>query len=244
MFASVQANLPHTRIIVYDIGLSVGEKTQLSNYCNVEIRAFNFRKYPSYVKTLDKYAWKPIILSEISREYEVVLFGDASLRIHQPPVERIVRLLLEFPYVPGPRGAIPITTLTHDSTLNYLGFNMSRPMAAKQMNYTIESGLYCVWFTDVIREKWVKRWLDCALHEECIAPTGTSPYGCKFDLLKISDGAYIGCHRFDQSALNVIMYQEFDLKGRIGLNNDSHHYWDPQRRVTNFYNVKMKTTDC
>ena len=100
----------------------------------------------------------------------------------------------------------PITALTHDSTLNYLGLNMSRTMAAKQIDYTIPGTLFCVWLTEVIHEKWVKRWLDCALHEECIAPPGTSPYGCNF---KIKGGAYIGCHRFDQSALTVILYQEF-----------------------------------
>ena len=241
MFASVQANLPHTRIIVYDIGLNINETTKLSTYCNVEIRTFDFSKYPLHVKTLIKYAWKPIIVSEVSREYEVVLYGDASLRIYRPAAQGITQHLLEFPYVPGPLDLNPITGLTHDSTLNYLGLNMSRAMAAKQIDYTIPGTLFCMWLTEVIREKLMKRWLDCALHEECIAPPGTSPYGCKF---KIKGGAYIGCHRFDQSALTVILYQEFGLKSRKGLNNGTHYYWDGQRSVTNFYNVTLKTSGC
>ena len=101
MFSSVQANLPHTRLIVYDLGLSIREKIQLSRYCNVQVRTIDFSNYPLHVKKLDNYAWKPIITSEITRVYEVVIYGDASLRIFQPAEEKLIPLLLEFPFVPG-----------------------------------------------------------------------------------------------------------------------------------------------
>ena len=58
--------------------------------------------------------------------------------------------------------------------------------------------------------------VDCALHEECIAPSGSSPLGCNFDKYKeqvkqidtIEEVANIGCHRFGQSALTVVSYRE------------------------------------
>ena len=247
MFASVQANLPHTRLIVYDLGLGVGEKTQLSKYCNIEVRSLDFSKYPLHVKKLETYAWKPIITSEIIREYEVVMYGDASIRIFRPATEKLIPLLLEFPFVAGPIGSIRITALTHSSTLNFLGLNMSRAMAAEEINGTIAATTFCAWFTSLIREKWMKRWLECALHKECIAPPGTSPYGCKFNLLKKNDGRYIGCHRFDQSALNVLLYQEFGRErwrhlSRTELNDGPQHFWTIQRSISHYY--KVKTSDC
>ena len=242
MIASVQTNLPYTQLIIYDLGLRIEDKTQLSKFCNAEVRQLNFSKYPRYVKNLETYAWKPMIISEIIREYEVVIYGDASVRIHQPAAERLPLLLLEFPFVSGPSHPFPITALTHDSTLSFLGLNMPRVIAVKEMNGTVQA-TFCAWFTSVIREKWMKRWLDCALHEECIAPPGTSPLGCKIHSLKRDDGAYIGCHRFDQSALNVILYQEFGRKRweqlfHPKLNGGPQDYWDIERTITHSYKVK------
>ena len=49
--------------------------------------------------------------------------------------------------------------------------------------------------------------VDCALHEECIAPKGAQLYHCSPNTPQEVD--YCGCHRFDQSALNIILTQEF-----------------------------------
>lgn len=209
MIGSVQTNLPYTRLVVYDLGLSTTEKAQLATYCNVEVRPLNFTKYKPYVKHLEKFAWKPIITSELSKEYEVILYGDSSMRVKEKFAEKFLPLLLDFPFVSGPPAghAHPITIYTHDAMLNYLRFNLSREMAAEKLDNSLQT-VSLVWFTKLIKEKWLKRWLDCALHEECIAPPGSSPYGCKPH--RASDkGRYIGCHRFDMSALNVIIYQEF-----------------------------------
>ena len=44
-------------------------------------------------------------------------------------------------------------------------------------------------------------WLMCALDEDCIAPKG-STLSC--DFRKHSKGRYAGCHRYDQSVLNLL----------------------------------------
>ena len=58
-----------------------------------------------------------------------------------------------------------------------------------------------------MREKLLEPWLDCALHQECIAPEGSRAKPCLFT--NEYDGHYIGCHRYDQSALNILMNREF-----------------------------------
>ena len=79
MIGSVQKYLPHTKIIVYDIGLSTEERGKVAKYCNVEFRIFDFSKYPPHVKNIKNYAWRPFMLQELAQEYDVILYGDASL---------------------------------------------------------------------------------------------------------------------------------------------------------------------
>eukprot|EP00731_Ephydatia_muelleri_P010040 Em0005g626a len=78
-FGSLQKYFPRTKIIVYDLGLTESERRQLTSYCNVELRNFPFEKYPDHVRDLQTYAFKPLVVSEVAREYEVILYGDASV---------------------------------------------------------------------------------------------------------------------------------------------------------------------
>ena len=48
LFRSVHEQMPNTKIIVYDIGLTKSQVSTLQTYCNVEIRKFNFQKYPKH----------------------------------------------------------------------------------------------------------------------------------------------------------------------------------------------------
>ena len=82
MISSVQKCLPETKIIVYDIGLNSSQRAEVVAYCNVELRTFKFDKYKPYVRDCKKYAWKPIIIKEVPLEYDVIMYGDASLRFN------------------------------------------------------------------------------------------------------------------------------------------------------------------
>ena len=63
-----------------------------------------------------------------------------------------------------------------------------------------------MWANSVMKEKLIEPWLDCAVHKRCIAPGGTRVRPCQFT--SRHEGQYIGCHRYDQSALNVILTHE------------------------------------
>jgi hypothetical protein len=52
----------------------------------------------------------------------------------------------------------------------------------------------------------IRWWLLCALDENCIAPTYNT--ACWFD--KQFTGRYADCHRYDQSALNILLANYFD----------------------------------
>lgn len=212
MIASVQHHLPNTRLIVYDLGLTETQKNTLSSYCGVELRLFKFKKYPPHVRTIHYYSWKPLIAKELSEEFEVFLYGDSSIRVMASPVQYILPLLQEFPFVAGPVDPyLPIVALTMDKMIEYLQVNHTR----KEMGLFahMPGGCWAMWPNTLLRTKFLNPWVDCALHQECIAPPGSSLYHCNFVVERITHGTgrYIGCHRYDQSAMAMILIREFGL---------------------------------
>ena len=208
MIASVQAVMPEVKLIVYDLGMTSQQRETVLRMCGVELRTFDFTKYPQHVRDLFKYAWKPIIANELVRDYEVVMWGDASVRLLKPLQEYILPNLLdsEIPFV-GTKFNAPIVQMTHSGTLNY--FNMTRE--SMQGVPTLQGGCWVLWFIKKMK-RLMSRWEDCALHEECIAPKGTHVCNCKTKTWNSNtpqEVDYCGCHRFDQSALNIILTQEF-----------------------------------
>jgi len=77
-----------TDVIVYDLGMTLPQLNQLkNNYSFVEIKKFEFNKYPKFISkrddygTLGAYAWKPNIILEIleDRKSKVVWLDSANL---------------------------------------------------------------------------------------------------------------------------------------------------------------------
>ena len=166
MIASVQKFLPNTKLIVYNLGLNDVERKTMLTYCNVELRTFHFELYPPHVKKLFKYAWKPIMHRDVAEEYEVILYGDASITLKGNFKDTVLPLLQTFPYVAGPLHSVPIISMTHEGMLDYL--NVSRQEVADVFIRTIQATLHTVWATQQMKEKLTKYWVDCALHPECI----------------------------------------------------------------------------
>ena len=91
--------------------------------------------------------------------------------------------------------------------LKYLNITKSRNELASHLSF--ERGIFLIWANTLLKQHFLRYWVDCAIHPECISPQGAGLYGCDFS--KENDGTFIGCHRFDQSALNMILIREFGL---------------------------------
>jgi hypothetical protein len=62
-------------------------------------------------------------------------------------------------------------------------------------------------YTQATHSKLMLPWLRCALTESCINPIGAQDSGCRFD--KKPQYRYSGCHRYDVSALNLVLGSMF-----------------------------------
>ena len=205
-FGSIHVHFPRTKIIVYDLGLTESQSRTVASYCNTEVRKFNFSKYPYYTKDLVKFAWKPFIVNEMSEEYEIFLYCDASCRIGKL-IKNMLPYLLIFPLIPCSR--LPpyyqVMKTTHDGMLKYLKINTSRKELAS-FHPTFQAGAVIYWANDFIKKQFLPKWVDCAMHIECLSPKGARNGGCNLTKPK---HLYAGCHRFDQSAFNAILIRDY-----------------------------------
>ena len=130
----------------------------------------------------------------------------------KPVVDIVLPLMKEFPFLPGSLyrdvASMNIIRTTHDGMLQYLNITQSR----EELDAfgLVEGGVWAMWVNDLTVSKILEPWVDCALHKECIAPEGARLF-CWAVKRNDAKGAWRGCHRYDQSALNMILAREFGV---------------------------------
>ena len=210
--ASVQNLMPDMKIIMMDLGLSAEQAKLLQQLRNVEVRKFPFDSYPPHVRRLEVFAWKSLSMQMMLTEYEVVFYMDTSIRLRRPLVDILIPSVQKFPIKVNSNGYYD-GGFTREETYKYLG--VTRKQVSKRNQK--EGGLQVYRNCSFLHERILSALVDCALHEECIAPSGASPYGCNFNKYRqqvreintIEQVEYIGCHRFDQSVITSVLEREF-----------------------------------
>ena len=244
LIRSVQINVPKTKIYVYDLGLTESQRRTLSDYCFVKVRTFPFNKYPPHIRNLDNSdAWKPIVINDVAEEYDVILYGDASLRINKPLKNNVIPYLIDFPFVAAPVAAHSVIAVTPPEMYNYLGLNLTRMQALKAMPREFQSTMMCVWVNRLMREKFLNYWVDCALHQQCMAPKGYKRHLCSMKgkrFMKAANygGEFAGCMR-SQSVVNIILYREFGSEIWKKIQRKLGNAWSIHRYVTQLFTSTM-----
>ena len=82
------------RLIAFDLGLSSADAAALR--CAVptlldELRPFSFDNYPPHVATLGCYAWKPMLLAELRRDFphQAVVWLDTAVALAGPSPQTV-----------------------------------------------------------------------------------------------------------------------------------------------------------
>ncbi|GMT06795.1 hypothetical protein PENTCL1PPCAC_28969, partial [Pristionchus entomophagus] len=189
------------KIIFYDLGLSKDEISELNDVCNLEVRTFAFDKYPNFVARLMGYNFKPIIMAEVFSEFANYWIVDTSVRFFH-----VSTFMNDF-YANITSGVIESMTLrhpsshsifatTHPSMLGYLPMDTA---FAKETEM-LDANTMFISRSEMTREA-VKWNVLCALTAECMAPQQSSVQ-CWFHGDRY--GTRANCHRYDQSAINII----------------------------------------
>ena len=212
MIGSVHHFLPHTKIILYDVGLNKSHLQALHCIENIEVRHYNFANYPDFGKNygLGGHTWKVHVVNEVSKQYSVFLWLDASARLLKPLTDGFLQRLFQFPLAAGHKHSsnTNMVAFVLDSTLEYL--HLTRESMRGVLGFESNILLFKM---DNITRFLMDQWVDCALHEECMYGVNRTKQDCKWQIP--DQGTFIdynGCHRFDQSTLNLIVAKKFGNK--------------------------------
>ncbi|KAI6243519.1 hypothetical protein M3Y99_00109300 [Aphelenchoides fujianensis] len=204
---NIRAHYPRARLLLFDIGMKPNEASFLSfvlfiartkearSWCKVEVRAFNFSRYPPHVARLQTYAFKLAIV-EAFQEHKTFFYFDSSIRINGSNLHEFLRAVRagELP----PHQTVPKTIHSVWATMDPgMRVFLPLPLIVAQM-WELQSPTF---LTDAPYTRHVlKWWLLCAWTRECIDPPG-AVVKCRpkefFDLRR----TWIGCHRYDQAGI-------------------------------------------
>ncbi|XP_072023828.1 uncharacterized protein [Amphiura filiformis] len=216
MIASAQRHMPNQRIVFYDLGVSKKTLLKLTSVCNVEIRIFDFTKYPKYVADLHNYAWKVLIIKETLFEFGAIFYGDSSVRFQTSLRELFPYLHLHHGFmfhilsydakVPG-EAQKPLLNMTHQAIFRQLQVDTREYNNSYNVTPHISAGRVLLVNNSVINEKVLSPLFNCVMRKQCISPDGADRYN----------------HHFDQSAISILLY-----KGMRGE-------WSYENRETSTY---------
>ena len=74
MVGSAQLREPNMHIVVYDLGLDELERLTVSSWKHVSVARLPVEEYPSHVRNLRNYAWKPLVYQHALQTYDKILY--------------------------------------------------------------------------------------------------------------------------------------------------------------------------
>ncbi|XP_060602522.1 uncharacterized protein LOC132755646 isoform X2 [Ruditapes philippinarum] len=191
------------KLIIYDLGLYKSQIKEIESVCKCSVKKFPFADLPKHVKELKGYAWKPVAIQLAAKDHPFVIWMDASVRFTTTDLDAHFERARNLG-VMATRGYAAIAMRTHPNTFRVFGEEACTFKATNEL----EATLILVYANKFVSEFFLKPWVSCALTYGCIVPESNSIrfIGCD----RTDQQIYFDCHRFDQSALSILMYRLYE----------------------------------
>lgn len=200
--------LPATSLLVFDLGLAKYDRDRLEKHCNsttCALHTFDFAPWPSHLRTLHLRAYRPLIIQTVLRDVGSVVWLDPDHRLTTSNLSQWLAAAKKEGVVVWQQGEATATTaLTHPRMFEFFPGVKYEEYAFQHM---ASASVVVLVYTQATHSKLMLPWLRCALTESCINPIGAQDSGCRFD--KKPQYRYSGCHRYDVSALNLVLGSMF-----------------------------------
>ena len=218
---NVQHYLPHSTMVIFQVGLSKYDIDLLTVYCRKSciIRDFKDDLFPSHVAHL---GLVPLIL-------QMVLSAGADQVIYLSPghvmttgnVSRVLQAARGSGVATWTDANRPTTSLTHPNMFGKLGVSRD----AFRFQHAISLRALVLTNTRNVQTHLMLPWVKCALVSDCIDPVGAQNTGCRYD--KKPQYRYSGCHEYDTSALNVLLGVMFDFDESKYIMQEAEKFFSP-----------------
>ncbi|KAL8590307.1 hypothetical protein ACOMHN_006423 [Nucella lapillus] len=192
----------------YNLGLTEVQLTKLKKYCNCTVIAFPFKRLPYTFRKLGTCIWKPLIVKAHLRFSRFTMWMDASVRFLSSNISAILEQTRKLGILLAGNGYMLVKHV-HPAMLSY--FHVQPCLLASFHEN-------CGGFIVVSNDKFVQKaivdpWVACAFSPRCLCPS-VDMTDCESYLHchARSQYTYFQCHRFDQSALGIILALLFDWR--------------------------------
>lgn len=208
---SVQKFFPKEKIYIFDLDLTEPQRRHLMAACNVRIREFWSNLFPKFVSDWDHYHWRPLIIQTALAEFGHIIWINPGQVVSSMALLDAAKETSGSIRVFGQSQIHTTFAVTNPSMYKYLPTDRKKLYTAPHMEIF---GLI-LHNTQELNEKFVKLLVACSMEPKCMAPEG-SQWRCDFDF---SGKRYADCHRYDESAMNIILKNWFDYDNASIMRN-------------------------
>ncbi|KAL4221033.1 hypothetical protein ACF0H5_019295 [Mactra antiquata] len=190
--------------IIFDIGLYNKELELIKEYCKCEVRTFTVSAYPQHVADISTFAYRPIIIQTMIEEFGSVIWMNPNMLFTQASDLNQLKFRgkRDF-FIWQPREFIGTIAYTSPKMFEYL--KESRCCMVDAGLTDISTMVF--YRSNITWSAIMKPWLLCALNKDCISPPKARYSGC----FEMRAPKTTGCHRYDQSALSIILERAFQI---------------------------------
>ncbi|XP_046347633.2 uncharacterized protein LOC124128294 [Haliotis rufescens] len=214
--------------VFYDLGLSDNERREFVAHCKCEVRTFPFHLLPWRLQNLLCYTWKAFLVQANLPTSDILIWVDSSIRFQKSVIQEMLQEL-ETKGVMTLYGAHSVAQHTYQTMFDYFDEDACNFAHVTEK----QTGLLLFKNEMFVREAIVKPWAACAMDGSCMCPTN-------FPLWSLGCDArvrhYGKCHRFEQSAINIILAKLF--RGYEDTFVSSRKHTDVRKNdVSNYFEV-------
>ena len=210
------------RVIVYDLGLELEQLKYFANLTKVELRKFNYSKYPEQTKWLPSKIFQIMIIKDCLMEFKSCLWFDSNFHFTKNADDLVQRYVYgrksSFVYFAKPFTHTPAWA-THPFMYGYLPTNITKHVVSNNYVMGHAGGILLV-NTEDFKQNFMRFAIACALTPECMMPNyplneHRMPWGTKFNPYgdfeyrhcdkKNQPGRPYNCHKFNHSLWMILV---------------------------------------
>uniref|UniRef100_A0A914Z6A2 Uncharacterized protein n=1 Tax=Panagrolaimus superbus TaxID=310955 RepID=A0A914Z6A2_9BILA len=176
---------------------------------------FPFQTFSLNVQTMmDHYRFKAIYQVLALKKHKIILSFDSSVLINK---NANFTGFIESNIKSNPTDVTLLTSANHNmfTTVHPKMYPCFPNIKSETMINVpqFQSGLI-LWIGTEMGWKAMRRFVECSLQPSCIAPPGATKL-CNYNHIYKRPKLFSGCHRYDQSAINLILYETSNQKPQL-----------------------------
>ncbi|XP_012938971.1 uncharacterized protein LOC101848295 [Aplysia californica] len=196
---SVQYFFPKSRIGIFDIGLTSDEREFISSLCKTEVDSLWLQFWPEALYKIRHRVWRPLVLQLALAKYGHYIYLEPGRFVNRQNLRQYLQHSRKHGVtVAGRQLKYSSYVVTSPHMYSFLRVNERKLQRTPHFDFT----LLILHGTAPVRNHFMRYLIACAMEDYCIAPPD-SKASCDAHLA--NNKRYANCHRYDESAINLIL---------------------------------------